>query len=82
VLAVSNRFGNPAANVEVAFPNWIEAADAYDGLASSSGTLKIDCFTLDPVPAFVASRADGCFEGAVRLWERGANIVLGSCDGF
>lgn len=82
VLAVSNRFGNPAAGVEVAFPNWIEAADAYNGLASSLGTLKIDCFTLDPVPAFVASPADGCFEGAVRLRERGANIVLGSCDGF
>jgi len=78
-ISALDRQGRPAADLDIAFPNWVEPADAYEALTSGLGTLQIDCFNLDPVPAFVADPR-GCFEGPVRLRERGTNIQLGSCE--
>jgi hypothetical protein len=81
VIVAVDRVGRPAPDLEVAFPNWVSAADPFDGLTDRNGAMTIDCFNLDPVPAFVASEL-GCFEGAVRLRQTGANLVLQSCEGF
>ncbi|MEM6455008.1 MAG: carboxypeptidase-like regulatory domain-containing protein [Acidobacteriota bacterium] len=81
VIAVNNQAGQPAGDTEVAFPNWVYAADAYNDLTNDTGNITIDCFNLDPVPAFVKSDG-GCFDGAVQLRASGVNIQLGDCDGF
>jgi hypothetical protein len=79
VVVAVDEHGRPAPDLDVAFPNLSYAADPFDALTDRNGALEVDCFTLDPVPAFVASDA-GCFEGPVRLTGRGANLVLGACD--
>lgn len=81
VISAADPSGRPVPDLEISFPNWVEPADPYEALTGSLGTLRIDCFNLDPVPAFVDDPR-GCFEGAVRLRERGVNVQLESCEGF
>jgi hypothetical protein len=81
VVVAVDPVGRPAADLEIAFPNWVEAADPFDGLTDQNGAMEVNCFNMDPVPGFVASGA-GCFEGPIRLQHRGANVVLGSCEGL
>ena len=82
VISALTPQGWPATNLEITFSNWIQSVDPYEALTDRElGTFQIDCFTMDPVDAFVDDPR-GCFQGPVRLQERGANIVLGSCEGF
>jgi hypothetical protein len=79
VLAAADTYGNPAPQLEIAFPNQLPSLDPYEGLTGELGTLQINCFNEDPVSAFVDDPR-GCFEGAVYLKE--PNLQLGSCSGF
>ncbi len=81
VLVATDPLGRPAANLNIAFPNWVYDADAYDGLTDQNGAMQVDCFNLNPVDSFVDSD-QGCYQGPVDLRARGANLTLGSCEGF
>lgn len=81
VLVAANSFGGPAADTDIAFPNWVYNADPYNGLTDANGAMIVNCFNMNPVDTFVDSD-QGCYQGPVDLRARGANLTLGSCQGF
>jgi hypothetical protein len=81
IVVAVDSFGRTVPELDIAFSNWVAAVDPFNGLTDKNGAMTVSCFNQDPVDAFVASDF-GCFEGALRLQGRGANLVLGSCDGF
>ena len=82
-ISVFDQFGNRVpADVEVAFPGWTYAADAYEMLTDNTGRVYISCVsrgrnpTTNHLLVSINDSTYGCFNNYVMLPDQGAEAQI------